>query len=328
MKIDEIDIKILSAMRDDCRMTYKEISKTTGSNINTVAARIKRLERDKFILGYSAHIDYDRIGFGTSAIVRIMLDKPASMNQEGLQDIISMPETVLAYGMTGPYAFNIILRTRDFDDLVGKVEMIGKNTHVSDIIPELVFKEYMAIEEFNPLRKGPVPSANFRKRTKRLDDLDFGILREIRNNANRPLREISAKLGSPISTIKERIDKMAAEGVIKKFVAEIDFSKLGYWGFVAVSIKLENNRVNDEIVVSEILKLPETVALMRVLGPYDLHAGVLLKDVNQISEILKKMYSIDGVMKTESTMAISVFKNRSQFNPLSDFRMKHEKPGK
>ena len=327
MKPDEIDIKILSVVRDDCRITYNSLSKKIGSNLNMVASRIKRLEREGFIRGYSAHIDYDMIGFGTSTILRIMLDSPKSMIKEELDDIISMPETVHACGMTGLYAFNIMLRTRDFDDLVGKVETIGKNRHVMDMMPELIFKEYKAIEEFNPLRKGQMPPIAHSKRKKPLDELDFGILREIRNSANKPLREISVKVGSPISTIKERIDKMIAEGVIKKCVADIDFSKLGYTGFVAVSIKLKNSRVNDESVVSEILKLPETVALMRVLGLYDMHAGFLVKDVDHVTDILKRIYSIDGVQKAESTMAISIFKNRSQFNPLSDFRMKHEKSG-
>jgi len=327
MKLDELDSGILSELRDNCRITYEEISKKTCSNLNTVASRIKRLEREGFIKGYSTHIDFNLIGFGTSAIVHMMLDNPGSMKREHLVDILSMPETVLAYGMTGSHPFNIVLRSRDFDKLVETVEKIGKNPHVVDILPELVFKEYKAIEEFNPLRKGALPSTTYKKRKRPVDQLDYGILREIRNNANKPMREISAKLSAPISTIKDRMDKMIAEGIIKRFVADIDFSKLGYWGFVGVSIKLKNDRVNDENVMSEILKVPETVALMRVLGQYDLHAGVLIKDADHITDILKKIYSIDGIERTESFMAISVFKSRSQYNPLTEFRMKHEKTG-
>jgi len=327
MMPDELDLLLISELREDCRMTYKDIAKKTDSNINTIASRIKRLEREGYIIGYSAHIDYERIGYRTAAFLRVMLNDAKSLTQSALSDIVSMPEVMVAYRMTGNYDVNLAMRARDFDTLLHRISEIGSDRNVIKLKSEFIVKEYMSLEDFNPFGKRLAQPNQFKERKKRIDGLDLAILRELRSNANRPLIELSKIVRAPISTVKERSDRMAREGIIRKFVALVDFRKLGYTAFSGISIKLDSDRMNDPSIISSILNIPDVGTLYRILGSYDLFAGVITKNTDGSFEALKRISSIPGVKRTEQQISLSVLKSRSQFNPLSGHVKAKEKIG-
>ena len=325
MRPDKLDIAILGELRNNCRTTYNDIALKVGSNINTVAARIKKLEKDSFISGYATHIDYDKVGFDASAVLNLRLKSGNYLNAEALHGITSMPEVVMLCGLTGKHSLGLILRTRGFEDLIIKMADIGKEKCIETFETEMLIKEYKSYEEFNPFsqdkrkRGSPVP------RRKPISELDLGILREIRYGANKPLRELSAVLDAPISTIKERMDRMEQEGIIKGYVADVNFPKLGYWGFGGVSIKLKGDKINDESVVRQLLEIPEVAGMYRTMGFFDLYAGVLTTGVDHTLQILKKISTNSGVQKVETRIALTEFKSFMQYNPLSSFRMEHER---
>jgi DNA-binding Lrp family transcriptional regulator len=324
MKLDKLDYAVLSIMRKNCRITYKELAKEVDSNINTVASRIKRLEKNEYILGYNANIDYQRIGFETSALLKLVIDEAKSLDSSQLADILSMPETVMVGGITGSYDLNVILQTKNFEELIEKIGEVGKNEHIVDMKSDFIVKEYKISDEFNPFVSSFKKNHVHRNRKKRIDQLDLGILRELRCGANTPLRVLSDKLGSPISTIKERTDRMVYEGIIQGFVARLNFPKLGYWGFENIAIKLDSEYINNPQVAEGLMDIPDITNLIRTLGLYDFHVCLLTKGVDHGVELLKKISSVPGVVKAEPRIGLAIYKSRDEFNPLSKFKMDHE----
>jgi Lrp/AsnC family leucine-responsive transcriptional regulator len=325
MKIDQTDLEILANLRDDARITYRELGEKINSNINTVANRIKRLEKNKFILGYNTHIDYSAIGYKSTALVKMNLKNTNLLNSNDLASITSMPSVEVVYSLTGPYNICSLIKAKDFRDLVEKIGIIRSNENVAAVDSEYIIKKYKFFEDFNPLSENPKPPNPINPRKKKLDELDFAILRELRCGANKPLRELSAKLKYPISTIKERTDKMVTSGIIKRFVANVDFFKLGYWGFQAVGIKLNSANINDKQIPAQLSKIKETSMLCQVLGKFDFYAALLVKDTDHAMSLVKQISSIPGVRAVEPHLGLSMLKSRMQFNPLSEFRMKAEK---
>jgi DNA-binding Lrp family transcriptional regulator len=312
-------------LRDDARITYKELGSKINSNINTVANRIKKLERNDYILGYNTHINYSEIGFKAGAVIKILLKNPDRMDENNLKDITSMPGIEVLYGLTGSYHLCALLRARDFNDLIEKIGLIRSNEMVHSVDSEFVVKKYKYFEDFNPFSTNPKPVNPYNPRKKKLDDLDFAILRELRCDANKPLREFSAKLRYPISTIKERTDKMVESGIIKRFVANIDFFKLGYWNFQAMGIKLKSDNLNNEEIPKQIAQIPNVCIQCRVLGGFDFYCAFLLKHREDAIESIKKISAIPGVQKVETHIGLAMYKSRMEYNPLSDFLMKGEK---
>ncbi|MFQ6106215.1 MAG: winged helix-turn-helix transcriptional regulator [Thermoplasmata archaeon] len=68
MKLDETDAKILKHLQEDARLSFREIGKSIGVSTPTVSSRIKVLEEQGVIRGYSAVIDTGAIQETTSIV--------------------------------------------------------------------------------------------------------------------------------------------------------------------------------------------------------------------------------------------------------------------
>ena len=57
MHLDETDVEILKALTIDARLSSRQIAKQCGVSIGTVLSRIKRMENEGIIRGYSALLE-------------------------------------------------------------------------------------------------------------------------------------------------------------------------------------------------------------------------------------------------------------------------------
>lgn len=70
-EIDDIDRKIIGQYVTDARQSYHQVAKKIGVAVSTVQARTKKLEKDGVIKGYTAILDYDKLGLTVTAITEI-----------------------------------------------------------------------------------------------------------------------------------------------------------------------------------------------------------------------------------------------------------------
>ncbi|MEQ9362324.1 MAG: Lrp/AsnC family transcriptional regulator, partial [Rhodospirillales bacterium] len=71
--IDRIDRKLLNLIAADGRMTLAELSDTVGLSKSPCQARLRRLEKDGYVLGYHAQLNYEMLGEGHVAFVQVSL---------------------------------------------------------------------------------------------------------------------------------------------------------------------------------------------------------------------------------------------------------------
>jgi DNA-binding Lrp family transcriptional regulator len=91
--IDDVDGAILYALQEDARNTSSgDIAERTGTSDSTVRKRIRRLESDGVIKGYSAEVDYGRSGYP----LRMLLYCTASIPERGdlVADILEIDGVV------------------------------------------------------------------------------------------------------------------------------------------------------------------------------------------------------------------------------------------
>ncbi len=72
--MDEKDAEILAALKQDGRMTTREVARKTGIPISTVHKRMKKLVETGVIKRFTLDLDYDKIGKGLAAYVLINAD--------------------------------------------------------------------------------------------------------------------------------------------------------------------------------------------------------------------------------------------------------------
>jgi len=117
MQLDKFDFAILRVLQQDARASLQEISAQVGLSSTPCWNRIKRLEADGVILGYTVRIDPAKIGLTDTVIVQVTLE---SHNDEMLyefgQALDEIPEVLEAFLVSGTYDYYIRLVVRDIRD--------------------------------------------------------------------------------------------------------------------------------------------------------------------------------------------------------------------
>jgi len=75
MEIDELNKKILNCVLENARLSYRQIAKKLKISPATVLNRIKVLEKEGIIKGYSAILNYEKLGFDISVVSEITITK-------------------------------------------------------------------------------------------------------------------------------------------------------------------------------------------------------------------------------------------------------------
>jgi DNA-binding Lrp family transcriptional regulator len=135
MDVDEVDQKILAVLAEDCRESYRRLASKVGVSPATLIQHIKRLEKERVILGYKADLDFSKLGYEFAAIVEITITKGALLEVQ--RKIARMPGVVSVYDVTGESDSVVVAKTKsrgDFSRLVKKIlamENVERtNTHV------------------------------------------------------------------------------------------------------------------------------------------------------------------------------------------------------
>ena len=75
MNLDQTDERILKNLMVDARLSARQLGIKLGISTVTILSRIKKLEKEKIIRGYTALIDHEKLGYNLTAIIEIIAKK-------------------------------------------------------------------------------------------------------------------------------------------------------------------------------------------------------------------------------------------------------------
>lgn len=150
------------------------------------------------------------------------------------------------------------------------------------------------------------------------DKLDLDILRELRENCKQNLKQLAGKLGTHPNTLMQRMRKLERETIIKKYMASIDYSKLGYDLQAVVMIKMSKGMLHDPRIITEIGQISGIEALYGVTGGHDCIAIIRAKSKDDLVNLLQKIQTNKIVTRTVTYLVLSVYKHPFEFNPLKE----------
>ena len=101
--MDAIDKKILELLQDNGRMTVKEITQTISLTAPAVSERIKRLEKDGVIEGYTAIVNPRKMGRAVHAIINVSV-QPGD-TEKLLNLVNNEPMVIECHHVTGAYSY-------------------------------------------------------------------------------------------------------------------------------------------------------------------------------------------------------------------------------
>ena len=115
MTIDELDARLIAALRESPRVGLLEISRRLGVARGTVQARLAKLESRGVITGYGPEVDPAAMGYGIQAFV--LLELAQGRLAEASRVLESVPEVVEADAISGPQDLLCRLVARDTEHL-------------------------------------------------------------------------------------------------------------------------------------------------------------------------------------------------------------------
>jgi len=134
--VDEVDAKIIKMLEIDARMSFREIAKKLEISEGTVYNRVKRLQDEGIIKGYSAKVDPAKLGMDLSAVIGLRVAGGHLVEVE--QEISKSKDVCCVYDVTGDYDAVIIARFRGRADLNKFIKGVLSNPHVERSVTHVV----------------------------------------------------------------------------------------------------------------------------------------------------------------------------------------------
>jgi len=134
--MDKIDEKILKNLLVDARLSARQLSLKLGLSTVTVLSRIKKLEKEKIIKGYTSVLNHEKLGYDLTAVIEIIAKKDKLVQVE---DELSGIENVCAvYDVTGNTDTLIIAKFKGRKDLSKFVKNLSAISNVESTITHVV----------------------------------------------------------------------------------------------------------------------------------------------------------------------------------------------
>ncbi len=116
MTLDAIDYKLLDLLQRNARVTQLELAGAVGLSQPAVAERMRKLEQEGIISGYTARVDARRLGKNITAFIGVRIEHPKYHAGFGKR-ILNLPDVLECHRITGPDSYLLKVVTEDTQSL-------------------------------------------------------------------------------------------------------------------------------------------------------------------------------------------------------------------
>lgn len=135
MSLDKTDEKILKILMKDARVSARQIALKLGISTVTAISRLKKLENEKIISGYTSLIDHEKIGYDITAIIEIIAKK----NVIDIENKLAKKDNVCCvYDITGNTDTIIVAKFKEREELSNFVKSLSSMANVENTITHVV----------------------------------------------------------------------------------------------------------------------------------------------------------------------------------------------
>ncbi|MCW5890013.1 MAG: Lrp/AsnC family transcriptional regulator [bacterium] len=115
-ELDDIDLRILAALQEDCRTPLTRLGERVGLSAPSVLERIKKLEAARVVTGYHAALDARRLGLDVTAFIGVLASS-ADLIARFEECITAMDEVLECHHVTGEFTLLLKVKTADTSSL-------------------------------------------------------------------------------------------------------------------------------------------------------------------------------------------------------------------
>jgi len=113
-EIDRLDIKILGALQTDGRMSNLKLAEVVSLSPTAVLARVQKLTKEGYILGYEARLNPLKLDAGMLIFVEVLLDRTTPNVFDAFRAAVQVRSEIMECHMVAG-GFDYLLKTRVAD---------------------------------------------------------------------------------------------------------------------------------------------------------------------------------------------------------------------
>ena len=147
--------------------------------------------------------------------------------------------------------------------------------------------------------------------SRELDGTDRQILTLVQKDSSLAQAEIGKRVGLSTAAVHERVKKLEAAGVIKRWTAVVDPKAVGAQVCAFVEVFFEHPRF-EKGFIERAKKLDAVLECHHITGEFSLLLKVRVADMPALQELLlERLSSHEGVRQTRTVMVLSTVKEET-----------------
>lgn len=145
----------------------------------------------------------------------------------------------------------------------------------------------------------------------KLDEVDKQLLMRLQADANTHVKQLASELSLTKTPIYDRIKRYNREGIIKKYVAVLDTTKVSSCIIVFCSVLLDNQKLEEiERFKAAIADIPEVIECYLMGGANDFLLKVVVEDLQAYHHFSSgKLAALPNVSQIKSTFVLDEVKH-------------------
>lgn len=135
-----------------------------------------------------------------------------------------------------------------------------------------------------------------------LDSTDRRLLARLKLDGRASVTTLAGDLGLARGTVQNRIARMIATGVIRRFTVEVDMSEEIDVIDAVMLIQIEGALARS--VISTLRRRPQISSLYSTNGNWDLVANIRVTTLREFDEVLQSIRELKGVLNSETCLLL------------------------
>lgn len=141
-----------------------------------------------------------------------------------------------------------------------------------------------------------------------MDELDAKIIERLLKDSRKSLRSIAKELGTPTSTVHERVKRLVKLGVIRRFTAELDLKLLGLDITALILVSVDGAHITE--VEKTLSTYDQVMAVYDITGEFDVALIAKFRNMDELNNFIKTILKIPYIKRTVTSVVFNVVKEK------------------
>jgi len=143
---ENLDTELINALLGNGRASLRSLAEELGVSVTTVSNHLTDLEEEGVISGYSPAVDYDRLGYDVTAVIRLNVEGGAL--PEITDRLREQEQMISVYEVTGDHDVIAIGKFRDTDDMNEGIKNLLADADIKESNTSVVLNTVSEHEQF------------------------------------------------------------------------------------------------------------------------------------------------------------------------------------